>query len=195
MSKQKGSGAITAEESWRRKAARVVAAARVKGPALVFAAIGLAVAEPADVHTALEVSGLLRKCGRGSKGGAGSESSERLQLPLKAAQVQALLAAGTPAPYGRDADTLVDAAVRRATQVDASRVTAGPAWQQLMRSVSQAAVAGLGLADAPAGRGGAALQGVHAAAGGGGCVLQVTCMRQPGVVASERHCAARGRCK
>ena len=69
-----------------------------------------------------------------------------LGLPLPPMQVEALARVATPAPYGRGGDTLVDPAVRRCGQIDASAVDAGDArWQALVDTVVGRAAAALGV--------------------------------------------------
>ncbi|KAG2486963.1 hypothetical protein HYH03_014460 [Edaphochlamys debaryana] len=96
---------------------------------IAFATTGhISVSEP----LALEVNGI----------------AERMWLPLNKAHATALLSAGEPAPYGRGPDTVYDPDVRRATQLDASRLALDPAWTDLLRTVTRDAVRGLGLDDA-----------------------------------------------
>lgn len=74
-----------------------------------------------------------------------------LELPVRPEQVAALLEIGAPAPYGHDTDTVLDTAVRKATEVDAALVAAAPVCEQLVRGVTTGAVAALGLAGAQLG--------------------------------------------
>lgn len=72
-------------------------------------------------------------------------------LPLLAVQAQQLLAVSTPAPYGRGADTLVDAGVRRAAQIGPERVTIDdPAWADTLTTIVAEATRQLGAGSATA---------------------------------------------
>ncbi len=68
-----------------------------------------------------------------------------LSFPVPEAQVRALAAAAEPAPYGKGADTLVDASVRDCRQIGPERIRlAGGAWPDTFAKILSAAAAGLG---------------------------------------------------
>ncbi len=63
----------------------------------------------------------------------------RLSLPLPKAQAAQLLAAGEAAPFGKGMATVLDPAVRRATQLDAAKVHFGPGWERTLSDITQGA--------------------------------------------------------
>ncbi|MCY3754311.1 MAG: 2OG-Fe(II) oxygenase [Alphaproteobacteria bacterium] len=68
-----------------------------------------------------------------------------LSFPVPDAQVEALIAAAERAPYGKGAETLVDATVRDCRQIDASRFRlGGRAWTETFATIMDAATKGLG---------------------------------------------------
>jgi len=68
-----------------------------------------------------------------------------LQLPLSDEQAAALAAVAEPAPHGQGAATVVDAAVRDALQVDASRVQLCDAWRAVVAALASDAAHAFGL--------------------------------------------------
>ena len=68
-----------------------------------------------------------------------------LPLPVVPLLLPALRGAGTPAPYGRGPDTVVDADVRRCHQLDADRVTVPASFGSALAEITQAAAVQLGV--------------------------------------------------
>ena len=74
----------------------------------------------------------------------------RVPLPVSARRAKALVAAGSPAPFGLGERTLVDASVRNVTEIGASGVTVdGARWREALDPALEAIRNELGL---PAGR-------------------------------------------
>lgn len=71
-----------------------------------------------------------------------------LSLPFQHEQLEQLLAGASRAPFGRGTQTLVDTAVRKTWQIDASRLTfEGRHWQRSLDAIVAAASAGLGVSE------------------------------------------------
>ena len=67
-------------------------------------------------------------------------------LPLLPAQAEQLIAVAERAPYGRGADTLIDAGVRRTWQIGADRVRiAGQHWARTLEAILARVTEGLGV--------------------------------------------------
>ncbi|MDE0407643.1 MAG: 2OG-Fe(II) oxygenase, partial [Alphaproteobacteria bacterium] len=68
-----------------------------------------------------------------------------LSFPVPDAQVEALIAAAEPAPYGKGAETLVDATIRDCRQIDASRFRlGGRAWTEAFATIMEGVTKDLG---------------------------------------------------
>ena len=68
-----------------------------------------------------------------------------LSFPVPDAQVEALIGTAGRAPYGKGAETLVDATIRDCRQIDASRFRlGGRAWAETFATIMDAAAKGLG---------------------------------------------------
>ena len=73
------------------------------------------------------------------------EGAGMVSFPVPEAQARALIEAAERAPYGKGAETLVDASVRDCWQIDAERVRlGGEAWPGTFARILEAAAAGLG---------------------------------------------------
>ncbi|KAG2442484.1 hypothetical protein HXX76_002570 [Chlamydomonas incerta] len=69
----------------------------------------------------------------------------KLALPIDADQANDLIFAGLPAPYGKGAKTVLDPAVRKATQFEADRVRFSDDWDATIRRVATGAATALGV--------------------------------------------------
>lgn len=71
-----------------------------------------------------------------------------LSLPVLPDQAARLIAAATPAPFGRGEDTVIDTEVRRSWQIGPERVSiAGKRWGATLDAIVARAAAGLGAGD------------------------------------------------
>jgi hypothetical protein len=68
-----------------------------------------------------------------------------LSLPVVPLLLPHLRGAGTDAPYGRGADTIVDASVRRCTQIDVERLGVPAGFANALKAITQAAAQALGV--------------------------------------------------
>lgn len=69
-----------------------------------------------------------------------------VSFPVPGGHIDSLIRAGSRAPYGRGAKTIVDRTVRDCWQVDASKVqVGGPGWSKTIRSILKKVAEGLGL--------------------------------------------------
>ena len=70
-----------------------------------------------------------------------------IALPLLPAQAKQLIKAATRAPFGRGSETVVDTAIRRTWQIEASRVAiGGKHWPKTINGIAARAAEGLGVA-------------------------------------------------
>ena len=73
------------------------------------------------------------------------EGTGTLSFPVPDAQVQTLIGLAEPAPYGKGAETLVDATIRDCWQIDASCFRlGGRAWTETFATIMEAVADGLG---------------------------------------------------
>jgi hypothetical protein len=66
-------------------------------------------------------------------------------LPLSPAQADMIKEVGTPAPYGKGSETIVDKTVRDTTQLSPSMVTFSPRWTSMLDDLARTACEALGI--------------------------------------------------
>ncbi|KAG2428631.1 hypothetical protein HXX76_011338, partial [Chlamydomonas incerta] len=75
----------------------------------------------------------------------------KLVLPIDAEQAEDLVFAGTPAPYGKGANTELDPQVRKAIQLEPGRVRFSADWDATLRRIKAGVAAALGIPGGGAG--------------------------------------------
>ena len=116
--------------------------------------------DPPHISYAADRSGLVRLLsteltaapwtnGEGDTGPTIEVDGETLCPPASAEEVDRLVKMATPAPYGRGEETVLDAQVRDARQIEAGRVRlSGSSWEEMRDVLLEAVAQQMGLADA-----------------------------------------------